>query len=402
MSDRTVAPTYWISVILLFLAGCSLALHMGKAPPALPILRESWNLSLTRTGLIVSIYTALVALLGLPLGLLVRRIGNVRFAITGIAMAGIGALLGAETQNLNALLVTRALEGLGWIITVVSLPTILTSLCAAQDRPLVLAIWGAFVPVGAGFMLLAAPTLQASGSWTLSWRVAGILSLVAALLAVIITYRHRHALMSIQGSWANKTKPARFSELRRPTVWLVGMCFFIYSFQYMSIVSFLPTMFLESSSLSLATLSYLTAIVILGNTIGNVLAGVYLRRGVNYQRLLRAGFIIMGIVTLIIYLDAIPLSLRFFAAFLFSAISGIVPGTLFALAPRVAETPDGTAPVIGLVLQMSGFAQLIGAVVLPFAVEISGSWLAAGVVASTASAIGILIASRIRLPELTA
>lgn len=397
MSVSAVPRTYWLSVTFLFMAGCSVALHMGKAPSALPVLRDAWDLSLTRTGLIVSVYTALVALLGLPLGLLVRRFGYVRFAFTGIAMAGVGALLGAEVNSLNGMLLTRALEGLGWIITVVSLPSLLTSLSCARDHPLVLGIWGAFVPVGAGFMLFFAPGLQASGGWPLSWRVAGVLSLIAAVSVLVVTRFHRQTLQSLIAN-DSQIQIASLSVLRKPAVWFMSLAFFIYSFQYMPVIAFLPTLFLESSSLSLATLSYLTAAVILCNSIGNVAAGIYMRRGVSHDRLLTYAAVIMGIALLILYLEVMPLALRFLSVVVFSAVSGIIPGTLFALAPRVAKSSSGAAPVIGLMLQLSGIAQLLGAVLLPFAVEVSGSWLTAGILVCIANILGLLFARGIRIP----
>ena len=395
-SEGPCERTYWVSVLLLFAAGCSVALHIGKAPPALPVLREMWDLSLTRTGLVISIYTLLIALLGIPLGLLVRQFGNVRFAVAGITMAGVGSMLGADAGSLNTLLLTRALEGLGWIVTVVSLPSILTSLSASRDRPLVLGIWGAFVPVGAGAMLLIAPTMQTRSGWPLSWQVAGVASLAAAILVLLITRRHAKSLKVLA---ANKSRrqTGRLDDIAKPAVWFMGLCFFIYSFQYTPVVSFLPTLFLESSALSLATLSYLTAVVILSNTIGNVSAGILLRRGIGYQKLMSLGFLVMGCATLVIYLDAIPFPMRLLAAAVFSAVSGLIPGTLFALVPRVIGSPEGAAPVIGLMLQLSGVAQLIGAVLLPNAVEVSGSWFAAGVVTSVASCAGLLLVRLIRL-----
>ena len=395
-SEGPCERTYWVSVLLLFAAGCSVALHIGKAPPALPVLREMWDLSLTRTGMVISIYTLLIALLGIPLGLLVRQFGNVRFAVAGIAMAGIGSMLGADAGSLNTLLLTRALEGFGWIVTVVSLPSILTSLSASRDRPLVLGIWGAFVPVGAGAMLLIAPTMQTRSGWPLSWQVAGVASLAAAILVLLITRRHAKPLTVLA---ANKSKrqTGRLDDIAKPAVWCMGLCFFVYSFQYTPVVSFLPTLFLESSALSLATLSYLTAVVILSNTIGNVSAGILLRRGISYQMLMSLGFLVMGCATLVIYLDAMPFPLRLLAAAVFSAVSGLIPGTLFALVPRVIGSPEGAAPVIGLMLQLSGVAQLIGAVLLPYAVEVSGCWFAAGVVTSFASCAGLLLVRLIRL-----
>jgi len=143
--------TQWSVVLLLFAAGCSVALHIGKVPSALPEIRSLWQLTLTQSGLIVSLYSLLIALSGLLLGVLVRRMGYVGFAIAGVSVVGVASVAGAFVQSLPLLLLTRAMEGFGWIVTVVAFPSLLAALSHPSDRVLVMGIWAAWLPASLRF-----------------------------------------------------------------------------------------------------------------------------------------------------------------------------------------------------------------------------------------------------------
>lgn len=387
-SKSTGERTYWLSIGLLFFAGCSTALHMGKVPSALPLLRAQWELSLTQSGLILSIYSVLIGAGGLMLGILVRRVGYVKFAIVGVATVGIGSLFGAQAEALSWLLLGRAIEGLGWIVAVIALPSLLAALSRPVDRPLVMGIWGAFVPIGAGSMLLLAPSLQQLGGWRLSWWVAAGLSLAAAVLVIFVVRRHTDRLAPL-GRDAN---PAQFSDLRKAVVWLLSGCFFMYSFQFIAVTSYLPTLFVETTNLSLASASTITALVIMANAVGNVVAGILMRRGLAHVPLLVVGALGMGLFALVIFTSAVSPTVRLLCAFGFSALGGLIPGVLFTTLPRAASSVSAVGLLIGLMMQLSGAGQLVGGILIPGAAETFGSWQAAGVVAFCAGVSGALMA----------
>lgn len=373
--DDPAVRTYWGVVLLLFAAGCSVALHIGKVPAALPVLRDEWQLTLTQSGLIVSLYSLLIAATGIMLGVSVRRIGYIRFAITGVAIVGVGSMAGAYAQGLPMLLLTRTIEGFGWIITVIAFPSLLTALCRPRDRELVMAMWGAFVPLGAGGMLLLAPQLQSFGGWRLSWQFAGFLSLLAAVLVFVLTRQYRVRFNELHV----ETGRPDLHDLKKPVVWILSACFFFYSFQFTAVTSFLPSLLIETDDWTLDYASRFTAYVIISNALGNVAAGALLRRGVNFQLLLLCGAMGMGICAFIVFNADIALSLRMVSAFAFSILGGLIPGTLFATLSKAASVPAAVGLLIGLMLQCSGAGQLFGGVAFAAAVEHFHSWQAAGV-----------------------
>ena len=426
--------TRWFAVWALFLCGCTLALHIGKMPSALLPLRVELGLSLTEAGAVVSTYAILIALSGIALGLLVTLAGHVRFAVLGVALAGVGSLLGATAEALPLLLLSRALEGTGWIVAVVAIPSVLAPLASDGDRPLVMGLWGAFVPVGAGVMLLVAPGLQSIGGWRLSWVVAGLVSLAASAVVASVCRHERGRLGALGGTVgsgdarrAASLVPRRVGEpsdapriatasasadlpdvappsalalasgdLRRPLAWLVGLCFFCYSFQFIAVTSFLPTLLVETAGFALGPASALAALVILGNAAGNVGAGLLLRRGVGHVPLLAGAALFAGAAAALAYHAGWPLPLRLGAAFAFSIVGGVIPGTLFATVPRLASAPATVGALIGLMLQCSGLGQWLGPLALPAVVEGFGSWSAAGLPTLAAGALGTVAALALR------
>ena len=388
ISDDAGGATQWAAIGLLFFAACTVTLHIGKAPPSLPVLRELWQLSLTQTGYIVSLYSLLIATCGLLLGTLVKRVGYCNFAVLGVGIVGIGSVASTQANELSWLLLGRAVEGFGWIISVVALPSLFQALSRPADRAVVMGIWGAFVPVGAGIMLLLTPVLQARGGWQLSWWFAGVISLLAAIIVLHITRSYPQRFAHLISS----RERVDFSDLKRPVVWLLSGCFFAYSFQFLAVTSFLPTLFIESTSLSLPAASRLVAVVIMGNAIGNVAAGYLTRRGVGHVTLLIVGALSMGMCALIVYSTQISTPLRLISAMGFSMLGGIIPGVLFITLPRAVSNVASLGMLVGLMMQCSGIGQLLGGIAVPASVELFGTWQAAGFVALTAGIIGSALA----------
>lgn len=376
----------WAAISLLFLSGSTVALHVGKVPPALPELRQYWQLSLTQVSLIVSLYALLIALFGALVGQQVQRFGYVRFAVFGVGLIGIASLVGSQASGLAWLLISRTIEGFGWIVAAISLPALLGAMSSRRDQPLVMGIWGSFVPVGTGAMLLLSPALQSMGQWQLAWQVSGLVSLCAAAIILLISRQQAARLVSLKRS---EQRP-NYADLRQPALWVICVCFLLYSFQFTSVTSFLPSMLVETSDWALPATSQFVALVVVSNVIGNVLAGVFLKRGVSSKPLLLTGALGMGTGAMLLFNDSLWLELRLCAAFGFAIAGGLIPGTCFALLPRIASSAAGVGLLIGLMIQFIGVGQLLGPIFLAASVELSDNWQGAGYIALIVSFLGVL------------
>ena len=364
----------WAAIFLLFFAGCTTALHIGKIPVAIPLLQDVWGLSLTQSGLIVSLHSILIATTGLLLGLIIRRLGYVIFAVIGVATVGVGSFLGSFATSFQMLLVGRSIEGLGWIISVIVLPSIISALSSAKDRSFVMAGWASFLPIGAGTMLLIAPKLQEKGGWQLSWLVGSAVSFLAAAIVFLIARKYRQNLTHLGANSGQQN----YSDLSKRIVWLLSGCFLMYSCSYIPILSFLPLLLVDTSGLTLVWASFIAALVMICNLIGSVSAGIFLRKSASPQRLILIGAVSSGISAMILFAPMSSAGIQILAAFMFSSLSGLIPGVLFSTMPKAASQPASVGLLVGLMMQLAGIGMLLGGVIIPGAVDFFNTWAAAG------------------------
>ena len=379
--------TRWLPIWLLFFCGCTLSLHIGKLPPSLPLLTEAFSLRLSQAGTLVATFSVLIGITGLLLGTVVARFGYVAFAVAGVALAGVGSIIGATSDSFSMLIVSRAIEGLGWIVAVVAIPSLMARLATPRDTPVVLGIWGAFLPAGAGTMLLLTPFLQSAGDWRLAWWVAAFASIVASVIVYAIGRQNLQLYASLKQS--STIKP--WIEIKSIRAWGLFFCFFFYSFQFMALTSFLPTLFMTEGAMSLTSASRWTALVLLTNVIGNLLAGRLIRRGVPVSSLLSVAALSVGAAALITLLP-LPIYIRICSAVVFAVTGGLIPGTLFATASRVASTPAATGILIGFMLQAAGLGQWMGPMLLTRLVEGTGLWWTGGLLLLLMATLGAIAA----------
>ncbi len=141
-----VDRTQWWRVIVVFLAGCFGASQIGKASAALSLIISDLGLSLFQAGLVISTFTLTAALTGIVFGVLADRFGHLRAALTGLLLSAAGAFAGSGAEGITFLLLTRTVEGLGFILAIVALPPLISQACTDHDRPLAMGLWGAFKP----------------------------------------------------------------------------------------------------------------------------------------------------------------------------------------------------------------------------------------------------------------
>jgi len=173
---------------------------------------------------------------------------------------------------------------------------------------------------------------------------------------------------------------------------MLSACFLVYSFGYIPLISFFPSLILETSVLDLKTVSFFAALILLCNSLGSVTAGVLLRRGYSYGPLLMMGLLGGGVFAYLLFADGSSTFTRIVSGFLFSIVGGMVPGVLFATMPRAASDPSSAGMLFGLMMQFSGLGMLLGGVILPGVVELYGRWSAAGLVTLLVAGVGSVLA----------
>ena len=305
--------THWPRVWVAFLAGCIAAFQIGKTFASLSTIIDELGLSLFQAGLILSLFSLISAFAGAGFGLLSDRIGHLHTALAGLLISSSGSFLGATASGIEMLLVSRLIEGFGFIITIVALPSLISRSASERQRPLVMGIWGAFMPTGIGASMLVTPLLLEWHGWRGLWNDIGLFMLLWAA----ILYMSFRGLSDKDDTHLSSSD--LIANILRTGPLLVVVGFICYSILYQSLTGFLPTMLVQDYDVELTLAAHFGAIVVAGNIIGNVSAGWLIGRGFTPWKLLTVSFIAMAIFASIVFSDfSNPLEKNHFRFFVFS------------------------------------------------------------------------------------
>ena len=91
-------------------------------------------------------------------------------------------------------------------------------------------------------------------------------------------------------------------------------------------------------------------------------------------------------------LHDLPFAVRYAALLLFSAIGGLIPGTLFALTHRFAPSPAAISTTTGLMQQGSSLGQFLLPPLVALVVSGSGGWSAAWLATGSLALVNVALA----------
>jgi cyanate permease len=352
-----VAPldaTRWAYVGLLLACGIGASMQVGKVPPALGFIQRDLHLGLVAGAWVISMFSVVGAALGCLTGSMVDRMGPHRAATGGLFCIAAASLAGSFAPLPWILLVSRALEGMAFVLVVVAIPSLLVASASENDRRFVPALWGIYMPTGMAISLASAqPVLHAYG-WRALWQVDAVV-LVVLGLGLLLT---PPPTVVMRGR-ALPTLRELIRSVWHPGPVLLALIFACYTVQYMSVMGFLPTI-LQAQGTTAQTAGLLSALAVMANAAGNLSVGALIARGALPRRLIAGACLVMIVAGAGIYLPQVSAMLRYLLVVLLAGVGGLIPASIFALVPHVAQDRHSTATTMGFVVQFSHVGQLAG------------------------------------------
>jgi CP family cyanate transporter-like MFS transporter len=381
--------------VLVVLGGIAAALHVGKLPPALPILRDSLGISLLEAGFLLSVVQLAGMALGLAAGLLADGLGLRRTMAGGLLILSAAGAAGGWATSAEVLLLLRAGEGLGFLLASMPAPALIRRLVEPDRLHAMLGWWGAYMPLGTAAALLFSPFVIAAAGWEVLWWGLAALSLAAALSLWLV----------LPPSCDVRQGPAQASALERVRStlaargpWLAALTFGLYSAQWLAVIGFLPSIYAQAG-IAGGSAAIATASVAGVNMVGNVASGGLLQRGWPARTLLTVGLGTMALGAAVAFAPLPQLLpedgaavIRFAGMLLFSGVGGMVPGTLFSMAVRIAPGPGTLATTVGWMQQWSSIGQFSGPPLVAWVASRTGGWDWVWLVTGSFAVLGIFLA----------
>ena len=316
-------------------------------------------------------------------------------------------MLGGWAHSAAALIGLRALEGLGFLLVTLPAPSLLRQLVPAHSLSRMLGVWGAYMPLGTAMGLLLGPLVILTLSWQAWWwgtaALSGVMALWVWQAVPHDTQRRTPTATGLaQGAAVGWAARLRLTLSARGP-WLVALSFAAYSGQWLAVIGFLPSIYAQAG-ISGSASAVLTALVAAANIGGNLAAGRWLQRGVAAPRLLTIGFVVMALGAFLAFTPwpfagggGWAAAIKFLALVLFSGVGGMVPGTLFSLAVRLAPSDNTVSTTVGWMQQCSAMGQFAGPPLVALVASWSGGWSLTWLVTGASSLLGLWLARQMGL-----
>ncbi len=400
LATTAEAPTHWGAVAAATAAGFAIALNVGKVPVALPLLRSELGLSLVQAGWVSSMLTTVAVFFAAAVGMWVGRLGALRMVLVGLLVCGAASLLAAASQGFLMLILTRLLEGVGFMVVAVSCPALITAAAGPGQRRFALGLWSSYMPAGASLAMACAPWLLPRAGWRGLW-VLTAAALWLAAAALWLQRRHFGGPVSTgmprSGSFLGPVKEA----LARPLPWLLALAFGVWATQHFALIVWLPTYLQEQRGLGAAPVALLTSAMLVACVPGNLLGGALVQRGWPRGLLVAAAQLCTGLGAWAYSTETLPDGLRYAACVLVSFAGGLIPAAVMASSSVLARSPQQVGTLQGLYTQGAQLGQFVGTPLIAATVAASGHWSSALWVTGPAALIGIalgLMAHRLEQP----
>ena len=385
----------WSLVLLIIATGIAAALFIGKAPPSLPHIREELGISLFTAGWVASVFHILGAVFGLFAGLLADRLGPEKVIMGSLIVLILGALLGSWANSAELLLFSRVLEGAGYAATFVSAPSLIAINSPPKIRAAAVSLWSSTTPIGMTIALIFSPLLIEVYGWRANWFLtAAIATLFLLIFSSWILPRLTPIPRSNRGSLEN-IKVVTIS----PGPWLLAIIFMNYTFQWVTMMVWLPTFGIEERGLSINLTAWITALAIAVNVPGNWFGSWLIHNGVSRWLLIFFGTLIMGSTSVFIFSEQLSDELRFCLVLLFSFCGGVQPAALISGATVHSPTKSHLGATNGFMYQGSQSGSVFGPPIVAAIVTQTGKWEPAGWLLFSLTCISLLAVALMRKYE---
>ncbi len=354
--------THWAAVWAVLAGGLVAGGYIGKVPPALPVLREDFGLTLVETGYVATMLNVMGGLVGMFAGVFSDRFGHKRIALGGLALMAAGGLTGALAPGYALLLLSRFLEGAGFIMTTVAAVALIAHAATPDDRPKAMALWSCYMPAGGSLAMLAASVVLAAFDWRALWVAMSIAALGCfAAVAICVPARSAHGTVGLARLTAE--------SLSHPASLLLCLAFAGYVAQWAALMTWLPTFVVDERGGPALHGALLTALWVAMNVPGVLLGGWLLARGVRRSRLIAVTSAIQALAAAGAILEFLPDWGRYASCLAFSFFGGVIPTAVFSGVAALARSPQHIGTTNGMVMQASQFTQIFSPIVV--------AWLAA-------------------------
>lgn len=344
-----------ILVLLLWLAGLGAAAQFAKFAVPFSYVRAQYPDAGADIGWLLTLLSAVGAVLGMTAGVLVARVGFGKIIIIALMLGGGISLWQATLPSLTVMLASRLIEGVSHLMIVVAAPTLIAQIASDRYRGLSMTLWSSFF--GVSFAVIAwfgLPFIAANGLGNLLIGHGVFMVLVAVILGIALGRAASPRPIAMPPLSFASIIRQHIAAYRSSNVAAPALGWLFYTLTFVSLLAVLPDLLPLTGRAMIVGFMPLVSIAVSFVVVSALLSKF------SAVSITTGGFLLSAAVVVLFF---IGLPLPYICLGLFAAL-GLVQGASFAAVPELNTTDQSRALANGAMAQMGNIGNLVGTPIL--------------------------------------
>jgi DHA1 family bicyclomycin/chloramphenicol resistance-like MFS transporter len=334
--------------------------------PAIPAMADALVTTVPRGQQIVGVFMAGMAVGQMPVGLIADRIGRLPVLYVGTVLFAAGAVAAAATNNIDAMLISRFVQGLGASAAIVLSRAIVRDVTSGKEAAKLMSVLMMIFTAAP----VVAPSIGAIIVTTWGWRAPFVL---VAILGFVVLAGIRFYLTETHTPGPNahplrqlKSSVTEFFSHRQSVFGLLMVI--LPPAGFLSVIPISSALVVETYGFSLQAFGLIFALAGLSVLLGSLLNRLLVTR-FDMMQLMALGIVLMGIAGVqlftMMWLDQVPLWWLWGCVCLFFvSTSVLMPNALVVALDPLPKIAGVASSIVGTLQGIAGAAGAIGSALI--------------------------------------
>ena len=342
--------TVLIAVIIL-LVGASITLHQFKIPTIMPQLMSDLSMNANTAAWTMSIFTLIGVFLAIPTGGLVDKLSGKKVMGLAVVFAAIGSVMGGMASDPTLLLISRAIEGIGFVFVAVAAPIAIRENCNPAQLGRAMGFWGGYVALGQIVAFNLTGILYNAIGWNNIWFVYAAVTALLGVIAMFTLGSPDKSAQKVEVAQAQE-KVGLGSVITNKNLLYACISFALFNLLVLATMGFLPVYLITSKIMSPVQASFLATVPMICCVFCAPIAGRF-AENIGFKKIYLVALAAAGIGTVLCFQTSI--TAIWIGAFLWGILGFNAPAVLIGSIGQFVDPKEiGIAQGLCMALQNCG------------------------------------------------